>query len=55
MGSGVAIGSEHQPAPQCQRTRLQNNISKPKNFGDDFVCLMTVIGETRDSEEAATQ
>jgi hypothetical protein len=51
----VAVRSEHQAPPQCPRTRLQNNISKPKKFGDDFVCLMTVTGEPRDYEEAATQ
>jgi hypothetical protein len=29
-------------------TRAQNNIRKPKIFGDDFVCLLTMIGEPRD-------
>jgi hypothetical protein len=54
IGSGVADGSAHQPVSQHPRTRLQNNISKPKSFGDDFICLMIVTGEPRDYEEAAT-
>jgi hypothetical protein len=54
VGSGVADGSAHQPVSQRPRTRLQNNISKPKSFGDDFICLMIVTGEPRDYEEAAT-
>jgi hypothetical protein len=33
---------------------LQNNISKPKKFGDDFVCLLTTTGELRYYEEVAT-
>jgi hypothetical protein len=54
VGSGVADGSAHQPVSQRPRTRLQNNTSKPKSFGDDFICLMIVTGEPRDYEEAAT-
>jgi hypothetical protein len=52
--SGVAARSEHQPALHRPRTRLQNNISKPKKFGDDFVCLLTTTGELRYYEEVAT-
>jgi hypothetical protein len=57
LGSGSSVNSRSapQPVPQRPRTRLQNNISKPKSFGDNFVCLMTVTGEPRDYDEAVVQ
>jgi hypothetical protein len=54
-GSDVDSRSTPQPVPERPRTRLQNNISKPKSFGDDFVSLMTVTGEPIDYDEAVVQ
>jgi hypothetical protein len=54
-GSGMDSRSAPQPEPQRPRTRLQNHISKPKNFGGDFVSLMMVTGEPRDYDEAVVQ
>jgi hypothetical protein len=34
---------------------MQNNILKPKHFGDDFVCLLAATGEPRDYAEASQQ
>jgi hypothetical protein len=47
-GSIVAAGSEQQTAATRPKTRLQNNITQPKSFGDDFVHLVTNTGEPRD-------
>jgi hypothetical protein len=47
-GSIVAAGSEQQAAATRPKTRLQNNITQPKSFGDDFVHLVTNTGEPRD-------
>jgi hypothetical protein len=38
--------------PHRARTRLQNNIHKPKVFCGDFVCFATTIGEPRGFAEA---
>jgi hypothetical protein len=53
-GSAVASGCEHQAASTRPRTMLQNNITKPKTFGDDFVCIVTNKEEPRDFAEAST-
>jgi hypothetical protein len=51
-GSVVASRSKHQVVSTCPRTRLQNNITKPKTFGDDFVCFVTSKEEPKDFAEA---
>jgi hypothetical protein len=50
----VASRSEHQAVSTHPRTRLQNNITKLKTFGDDFVCFVTSNEEPRDLAEAAS-
>jgi hypothetical protein len=61
-GSSEAIGSITEPVATLEieivaapRTRLQHGICKPKKFGNDFVCLMSVTGEPRDYDEASKQ
>jgi hypothetical protein len=58
-GSSEATGSVIKlvPVPEtaAPRTRLQHGIRKPKKFGNDFVCLVTVTGEPRDYDEASKQ
>jgi hypothetical protein len=50
----VASGSKHQVVSTHPRTRLQNNITKPKTFGDDFMCFVTSTEEPKDFAEAAS-
>jgi hypothetical protein len=37
------------------RIRLQNNIRKPNQFADDFVCLLTTVSEPRCFDEAVQE
>jgi hypothetical protein len=58
IGSPLEGGSEGHAAPDLPthlRTRLQNNILKPKKFGGNFVCLVTTTGEPRYFDDPSTQ
>jgi hypothetical protein len=52
--SVVASIFEHQAVSTHPRTRLLNNITKPKTFGDDLVCFVTSNEEPRDFAEATS-
>jgi hypothetical protein len=58
MGLPVNNGSMDcavQRSPARPWSRSQNNISKPKNFGDNFVCLLTTISEPRSFDEVVQE